>query len=248
MAGIHNPWVAPIRRRHLCRDCARLGSEESTYRQAVRDIGRCLCDDGRIRRRQRKTFEQQQRRVRHRGRDALDGKTVDDHVPAPPDQGWLRQALRDRFAARRDDPAEVGGTHACQIHRESSQLIIGPYFIDAKGNVRAADVTKLVGRMTAVMRHLTDPANKAYFFDMEGARSTKSTSTAGGSEAVRQARARLAWQGRLRFPVARSHRQQRRAGKHQTAGLKYLVGEEPKSLEEAGVLAEWDSTWRIVER
>ena len=67
-------------------------------------------------------------------------------------------------------PESVGGTHACRmIHRESSQLIIGPYFIDAKGNVRAADVTKLVGRMTAVMRHLTDPANKAYFFDMEGA-------------------------------------------------------------------------------
>lgn len=45
-------------RRHLCRDCARLGSEELAYRQAVSDIGRCLCDDGRIRRKQRKTFEQ----------------------------------------------------------------------------------------------------------------------------------------------------------------------------------------------
>jgi hypothetical protein len=35
--------------------------------------------------------------------------------------------------------------------------------------VRAADVKKnLVGRMTATARHLTDPANKVYFYDMEG--------------------------------------------------------------------------------
>src|SRR3954469_19025876 len=67
-------------------------------------------------------------------------------------------------------PESVGGTHANRmIHRESNQLIIGPYFIDDKGAVRAADVkTKLVGRMTATARHLIDPANKVYFYDMEG--------------------------------------------------------------------------------
>ena len=63
----------------------------------------------------------------------------------------------------------VGGTHANRmIHQESNQLIIGPYFIDAHGNVRAADVFQLEGRMTATMRHLFDPANMVYFFDMEG--------------------------------------------------------------------------------
>ncbi len=67
-------------------------------------------------------------------------------------------------------PESVGGTHAGRmIHRESKQLILGPYFIDEKGRVRAADLHKLRGRMTAVMRHLTDPANMVYFFDMEGA-------------------------------------------------------------------------------
>ena len=67
-------------------------------------------------------------------------------------------------------PESVGGTHACRmIHRESNQLIIGPYFIDAQRNVRSADLKILRGRMTAVMRHLTDPAIMVYFFDMEGA-------------------------------------------------------------------------------
>jgi len=68
-------------------------------------------------------------------------------------------------------PESVGGTHAGRmIHRESNQLIIGPYFVDAKGTVRAANVkTELVGRLTAIARHLEDPADLVYFFDMEGA-------------------------------------------------------------------------------
>ena len=54
-------------------------------------------------------------------------------------------------------PESVGGTHANRmIHRESNQLIIGPYFIDADRNVRVVDLQQLRGRMTAVMRHLTD--------------------------------------------------------------------------------------------
>jgi hypothetical protein len=62
----------------------------------------------------------------------------------------------------------VGGTHACRmIHTESNQLIIGCYFIDASGNVRAVSRTTMPGRLTAVARHLTDPANKVYFYTME---------------------------------------------------------------------------------
>ncbi len=50
-------------------------------------------------------------------------------------------------------PESVGGTHACRmIHRESNQLIIGPYFIDAAGHVRAAELQQLEGRLTAVAR------------------------------------------------------------------------------------------------
>jgi hypothetical protein len=67
-------------------------------------------------------------------------------------------------------PESVGGTHANRlIHRESNQLIIGPYLIDARGKVRARDLKQLVGRMTATARHLADPANKVYFYEMEGA-------------------------------------------------------------------------------
>ena len=62
----------------------------------------------------------------------------------------------------------VGGTHAGRmIHRESNQLILGPYFIDAEGRVRAIPPRVMPGRITAVARHLKDPANKVYFATME---------------------------------------------------------------------------------
>lgn len=147
-------------------------------------------------------------------------------------------------------PESVGGTHACRmIHRESNQLIIGPYFVDAKGNVRAADLTKLVGRMTAVMRHLTDPANKVYFFDMEGAIYEVNVHTL--EVALLFAKPVPGWHGKGGYTsqsrVVIANNGERESIK--PLDLKYLVGEEPKSLEEAGVLAEWDgATWRIVER
>lgn len=46
-------------KRHLCRDCAQLGGEELEYRQALRDMERCVDYDGRVfrkRRRQSDTF------------------------------------------------------------------------------------------------------------------------------------------------------------------------------------------------
>lgn len=65
-------------------------------------------------------------------------------------------------------PASVGGTHANRmIHRESGQLIIGPYFIASNGTVRAADIHQLRARLTATTRHLTDPSNKVFFVGME---------------------------------------------------------------------------------
>jgi hypothetical protein len=65
-------------------------------------------------------------------------------------------------------PESVGGTDANRmIHDESHQLIIGPHFIDEKGNVRTADIHQLKARLSANARHLTDPANKVYFFGME---------------------------------------------------------------------------------
>ncbi|MFV1968691.1 MAG: hypothetical protein ACC628_24995, partial [Pirellulaceae bacterium] len=65
-------------------------------------------------------------------------------------------------------PESIGGTPANRlIHRESSQLFIGPYVIDAKGKVRVIPYDKAVGRPTATIRHLRDPANKVYTFTME---------------------------------------------------------------------------------
>ena len=60
-------------------------------------------------------------------------------------------------------PESIGGTPADRmIHKESGQLIIGPYFIDSLCNVRALSYSDAQGRYTGVARHLTDPANKVY--------------------------------------------------------------------------------------
>src|SRR5687767_8603925 len=65
-------------------------------------------------------------------------------------------------------PESIGGTPANRmIHRESNQLFIGPYAIDAQGNVRAIPYDAMPGRHTATMRHLSDPANTIYYATME---------------------------------------------------------------------------------
>ncbi len=71
----------------------------------------------------------------------------------------LRQIVR---------PESVGGTPANRmIHRESNQLFIGPYVIDAKGGVRVIPPSKMFGRHTGNARHLADPAGKIYYATME---------------------------------------------------------------------------------
>jgi len=71
----------------------------------------------------------------------------------------LRQIVR---------PESVGGTPANRmIHRESRQLIIGPYFIDADRKVRVIPPKLMPGRLTGNARHLSDPASKVYFATME---------------------------------------------------------------------------------
>lgn len=84
--------------------------------------------------------------------------------PAHYGDGKLYQVTPDLKLTQR--PESNGGTHAGRlIHRESNQLIIGSYAIDARGKVRPYTIQ---ARVTAVMRHLTDPKNKVYVFDMEG--------------------------------------------------------------------------------
>jgi len=62
----------------------------------------------------------------------------------------------------------VGGTPANRmIHPESSQLLIGPYLIDAEKSIRVIPPGKMFGRLTGNARHLTDPAGKVYYATME---------------------------------------------------------------------------------
>jgi hypothetical protein len=62
----------------------------------------------------------------------------------------------------------VGGTPANRlIHRESNQLLIGPYVIDAEKSIRVIPPSAMFGRLTGNARHLSDPANKVYYATME---------------------------------------------------------------------------------
>ena len=63
----------------------------------------------------------------------------------------------------------IGGTPAARmVHQESNQLLIGPYVIDSTGKVRVIPTTDMKGRLTAIARHLKDPENMVYYYDMEG--------------------------------------------------------------------------------
>jgi hypothetical protein len=71
----------------------------------------------------------------------------------------LRQIVR---------PESIGGTPANRmIHRESQQLFVGPYIIDARGAVRVIPPSQMFGRLTGNARHLIDPAGKIYYATME---------------------------------------------------------------------------------
>jgi len=59
--------------RHLCRECAKLGAEELAYRQARRNLERCMTWEGIIPRKRRKSFEtfldHKDRRIRARAEE-----------------------------------------------------------------------------------------------------------------------------------------------------------------------------------
>jgi len=148
----------------------------------------------------------------------------------------------------------TGGTHANRlIHRESKQLIIGPYFIDEEGKVRVVDQKKAMpGRLTATARHLTDPANKVYFYDMEGPGYEVDVRTLEATRVfvkpVPGWHGKGAYTGQGRLVISNN-------GDSPADGdLKSMVRESDprtwsKGPEDTGVLAEWDGkTWNIVQR
>jgi hypothetical protein len=97
--------------------------------------------------------------------DALWAVTYNSHMKGT---GYGLGLYRIDEALRAERVHVHDGTHANRlIHRESNQCFIGPYVIDAKGNWKhIPEFDK--HRLTATMRHLTDPANKVYCQTMEG--------------------------------------------------------------------------------
>lgn len=65
-------------------------------------------------------------------------------------------------------PESVGGTPANRmIHRETGQLVMGPYVIDEDNNVKTVSYETSPGRYTGTARHLEDPESKVYIATME---------------------------------------------------------------------------------
>lgn len=145
-------------------------------------------------------------------------------------------------------PESVGGTPAGRmIHRESKQLLIGHHLIDESGKVRTISPEKMPMRVTAIARHLLDPAHKVYYIDMEGSIWEADVDTLEVRQLFKKpvpgwhGKGGYTSQGRLIV----SNNGELPVGDYKDL----LVGSKSRNLDEAGVLAEWDGNeWRIIER
>ncbi|MCA9030308.1 MAG: hypothetical protein KDA66_05830, partial [Planctomycetaceae bacterium] len=145
-------------------------------------------------------------------------------------------------------PESVGGTPAGRmIHKESNQLLIAHYLIDAEGHVRVISPQDMPIRVTAIARHLSDPANMVYYIDMEGSIWEANVHTLAVNRLFKKpvpgwhSKGGYTSQGRLVV----SNNGELHVGNYDDV----LVGGAAKSEEERGVLAEYDGQeWRIVER
>ncbi|MCO8124339.1 hypothetical protein NHH03_21545 [Stieleria sp. TO1_6] len=145
-------------------------------------------------------------------------------------------------------PESVGGTPAGRmIHPESGQLLIAHYLIDRQGKVRVIPIKKMPMRVTAIARHLTDPANMVYYIDMEGAIWEANVHTLEVKRLFKKpvpgwhSKGGYTSQGRLVI----SNNGELHAGTYDDL----VVGGPAKNQEERGVLAEYDGVdWKIIER
>lgn len=147
-------------------------------------------------------------------------------------------------------PESVGGTPANRmIHKESNQLITGSYFIDANANVRTIPLTVMPGRMTATARHLTDPINMVYFYDMEGMLYEANVHTLKVNKLFHKPIP--GWHGKGGY-TAQNRLILANNGEHQVFDIKkedLRAGAAPANEDEKGVLASWDGKdWTIIER
>lgn len=156
-------------------------------------------------------------------------------------QGLGLYEIREDMTMRRH-PDSITGTYANRmVHWPSGQAFIGPYAIDADGQVRVIDAFRKL-RLAATCAHLTDPKGKVYFLGMEG----------GFWEVdVQSLEAEYLYDLReeLRIVDAREHFKSAYTGQgrvvvaNNTYDEKEYLGER-----QAGRLAEWDGTaWTLIE-
>jgi hypothetical protein len=186
--------------------------------------------------------------------------TYSPHRPAGSNDKlyWIdRQLNRETF------PESVGGTPANRlIHRESNQLLIGPYVIDADRRIRVilpgerpqdASKNRMFGRLTATARHLTDPANRVYYFDMEGVLYEVDVRTLAVEllyvRPIPGWHAKGAYTGQNRLVLA-NNGERGAADPAAYGAFQYHVDPAPQSREDAGALADWDGAdeWRLIRR
>ena len=147
-------------------------------------------------------------------------------------------------------PESVGGTPAGRmIHRESNQLIIGPYFIDENEEVRVVPPERMPGRLTGVCRHLSDPENKIYIYDMEGALYEVDVHSLDVTRLFEKPVP--GWHGKGLYKsqgrIVLSNNGERAVSNIHPTLLQ--VAETPEDVERAGCLAEWDGIrWNLIER
>jgi hypothetical protein len=140
--------------------------------------------------------------------------------------------------------ASVVGTYANRmIHHESDQLVIGPHIIDAEGRVRT--FRSLVDlRLTAVCRHLKDPANKVYFLGMEGEFVEADVRTL-KTRVLSDLKKELAMGERCRPHFKDAYTAH---GRVVVANNSYYASDFDRGWSD-GRLAEWDGeTWRVLEK
>ncbi|MNK56247.1 hypothetical protein D3C87_752770 [compost metagenome] len=147
-------------------------------------------------------------------------------------------------------PESIGGTPANRmIHKESNQLITSNYFIDRAGKIRTIPFSVMPGRMTATARHLTDPVNKVYFYDMEGMLYEVDVNTLAVNKLFNKPVP--GWHGKGAY-TAQNQLVVANNGEEAVFKLSkdmLAAGDLPKNDEEKGVLASWDGkTWKIIER
>lgn len=133
------------------------------------------------------------------------------------------------------------------LFKESNQLLIAHHLIDADGKVRTIQPADMPIRVTAIARHLKDPANMVYYIDMEGSIWEANVHTLAVKRLFKKpvrgwhGKGGYTSQGRLVI----SNNGELHVGNYNDV----LVGGKAENEEERGVLAEFDgSQWKIVER